>query len=169
MVGVNGRVLLFSSALTCVAALMIGGIPAWRAAGIGASTSLNDSSVGDARVAPRQRGRATFVVAQLALALTLLAGGGLLLRSFSSLLSISPGFMPRGVAALQLFSRGGNRTPAQRAALFHEIVESMRTLPQVREVGAASVVPFLDTSSGTSTSVVIEGLATPAAGDGSST
>jgi putative ABC transport system permease protein len=165
MVGVNGRVLLFSSALTCVAALMIGGIPAWRAAAIGASTSLSDSSTGDARVAPRQRGRATFVVAQLALALTLLAGGGLLLRSFSSLLSISPGFMPRGVAALQLFSRGGNRTPAQRAALFHEIVESMRTLPQVREVGAASVVPFLDTSSGTTTSVVIEGRPTPAAGD----
>jgi putative ABC transport system permease protein len=164
-IGVNGRVLLFSSALTCIVALLIGVFPAWRAIGIRSSASLTHLAAGDTRVAPRQRGRAAFVVAELALALTLLAGGGLLLRSFSSLLSMSPGFTAEGVAALQVFARGGNRTPAQRAVLFQQIIDGMGALPQVRAAGAASVMPFLDTTSGTSTSVVIEGRAAPASGD----
>jgi putative ABC transport system permease protein len=165
MIGVNARVLLFSTALTSVVALLIGVIPAWRATGIGSSVSLTNASAGDARMAPRQRGRTLFVVAELALALTLLAGGGLLLRSFSSLLSMSPGFSAEGVAALQVFARGGNRSPAQRAAFFQQIIDGMRALPQVREAGAASVMPFLDTTSGISTSFVIEGRAAPANGD----
>jgi putative ABC transport system permease protein len=164
-VGVNRRVLLFSSALTCIVALLVGVIPAWKALSRRSSLSLTHVATGDARVAPRQRGRAAFVVAELALALTLLAGGGLLLRSFSSLLSMSPGFTAEGVAMLQVFVRGGNRTPAQRAVLFQQIIDGMRARPLVREAGAASVVPFLDTASGSSTAVVIEGRATPAVGD----
>ena len=164
-IGVNGRVLLFSSALTCIVALLVGVIPAWKALNLRSSLSLTHVATGDARGAPRQRGRAAFVVAELALALTLLAGGGLLLRSFSSLLSMSPGFTAEGVAMLQVFVRGGNRTPAQRAVLFQQIIDGMRALPLVREAGAASVVPFLDTASGSSTAVVIEGRATPAVGD----
>jgi putative ABC transport system permease protein len=164
-VGVTGRVLLFSSVLTCAVALFVGIIPAWKAAGIGAGSRFRETSAGDFRVAARPRGRALLVVAEMALALTLLAGGGLLLRSLSSLLSTSPGFAAEGVAALQIFDRSGTRTPAQRTALFQQIIDGMRTLPQVREAGAASVMPFLDTASGSSIPIVIEGRAIPAPGD----
>jgi len=164
-IGVNGRVLLFSGTLTCVVAFLVGVIPAWRATAIRSSAALTDSATGDGRVAPRQRGRTVFVVAELALALTLLTSGGLLLRSFSSLLNVSPGFSSEGVAALQVFARGGNRTPAQRVALFHQIIDGMRSVPQVREAGAASVIPFLDTTGGSSTSIVIEGRPSPPASD----
>jgi putative ABC transport system permease protein len=58
----------------------------------------------------------------------------------------------------------GDRTP-ERAALIREIVERMRSLPQVREAGAASVLPFLDTSGGSSIPIVIEGRAASAPGD----
>ena len=113
-VGLNGRVLLFSAALTCIVALLVGVVPALKVSGLRSSASLTGHASEDARVAPRQRGRAVFVVAQLALALTLLSGGGLLLRSFSQLLETSPGFSPEGVAALQVFLRASEGTPAQR-------------------------------------------------------
>jgi putative ABC transport system permease protein len=164
-VGVTGRVLLFSTVLTCAVALLVGIMPAWKAAGMGAGTRIHETSAGDFKVAARQRGRALLVVAEMALALTLLAGGGLLLRSLSTLLSTSPGFAAEGVAALQVFDRGGTRTPAQRAALFQQIIDGMRAVPQVREAGAASVIPFLDTSGGSSIPIVIEGRAIPAPGD----
>jgi putative ABC transport system permease protein len=162
-VGINWRVLLFSSVLTCIVTLLIGAVPALRATAIGSRFSLSDTVTGDSRVAPRQRAR-VFVVAELALALTLLAAGALLLRSFSSLLETSPGFSPQGVAAVQIFARGGDRTP-ERAAVIREIVERMRSLPQVREAGAASVIPFLDTSGGSSLPIVVEGRAAPAPGE----
>jgi len=164
MAGVNTRVLLFSSVLTCVVTLLIGIVPAWKATSIGSRFSLQDVTTAGNKVAPRQRARAAFVVAELALALTLLAGAGLLLRSFSGLLQTSPGFTPEGVAALQIFARGPDRTP-ERAAFVRQIVERMRSLPDVREAGAASVIPFLDTTGGSSIPVVIEGRAAPAPGD----
>ena len=164
-VGVNGRVLLFSGLLTCIVALFIGVIPAWRVSGWRCSAPLTSQASDDARVAPRQRGRAVFVVAQLALALTLLTGGGLLLRSFSRLLETSPGFSPEGVAALQIFLPSADGTPAQRVALLQQVIDRMRSLPVVLDAGAASVIPFLNTTGGGSTAIVIEGRPAPASGD----
>jgi predicted permease len=120
--------------------------------------------IGDGRIAPRHRALASFAIAELALALTLLAGGGLLLRSFASLLATSPGFTPEGVAALQIFVRGPGQ-PSDRAIVIRQIIERMRALPQVRDAGAASVIPFLDTSGGSSIPIVIEGRAAPTPGD----
>ena len=163
-VGVNMRVLIFASVLTGIVTLLVGVFPAWNATSIGARVSLSDAASRNGRGTPRQRARTLFVVAELALALTLLAGGGLLLRSFSRLLDISPGFAPEGVAALQIFARGLDR-PQERAVLIRQIIEAMRSLPHVREAGAASVIPFLDTTGGTSIPIMIEGRAAPAPGD----
>jgi putative ABC transport system permease protein len=164
-VSLNGRVLAFSTALTLLVALVVGILPAWRVSRFRFSTSLTGHTYDDTRVAPRQRGRATFVVAQVALALTLLAGGALLLRSFSSLLRTSPGFSPEGVAALQIFLPPAVRTPTHVATLFRQIVDGMRSVPGISEAGAVSVLPFLNTSGGGSSAVVIEGRPQPAPGD----
>ena len=164
-VSLNGRVLAFSTALTLLVALVVGILPAWRVSRFRFSTSLTGHTDDHTRVAPRQRGRAAFVVAQVALALTLLAGGALLLRSFSSLLRTSPGFSPEGVAALQIFLPTADRTPAQIAALFRQIVDGMRSVPGVSEAGAVSVLPFLNTSGGGSSAVAIEGRPQPAPGE----
>ena len=164
-VSLNGRVLAFSTALTLLVALVVGILPAWRVSRFRFSTSLTGHTDDDTRVAPRQRGRAAFVVAEVALALTLLAGGALLLRSFSSLLRTSPGFSAEGVAALQIFLPTADRTPAQIAALFRQIVDRMRSVPGVSEAGAVSVLPFLNTSGGSSSAVVIEGRPQPAPGE----
>lgn len=164
-VGVNGRVLLFCAFLTCAVALLVGVVPAWRVSGWRFAASLSDHASGDARAAPRQRGRAVFVIAELALALTLLAAGGLLLRSFARLLETSPGFSPEGVAVVQIFTRATDGTPAQRMALLSQAVDRVRQAPGVLDVGVASVIPFLDTTGGGSSAIIIDGRAAPAAGD----
>jgi putative ABC transport system permease protein len=162
-IGINPRVLVFSCVLTSIVAVLVGLAPAWKSAGIHVSRWLAGAATGDTG-GGRSRGRARFVIAELAIALTLLAAGGLLLRSFVGLLATSPGFTPDGVAALQVFVRG-NRTPAQRAVFFQDVLAGMKSLPQVREAGMVSVVPFLDTSGGSPTIVGIEGRATPPAGE----
>jgi putative ABC transport system permease protein len=164
-VGLNGRVLLFSVALTCAVALLVGVIPALRVSAWRFSSALTGRADDDARVAPRLRGRTVFVVAELALALMLLTGGGLLLRSFSHLLETSPGFSPEGVSALQVFLRPTEGTPAQRVASVQQAIERMRGVPGVRDAGAASVIPFLNTTGGGSSAIVIEGRPAPAPGD----
>lgn len=164
-VSLNARVLAFSTALTLLVALVVGILPAWRVSRFRFSTSLAGHRDDDTRVAPRQRGRAAFVVAEVALALTLLAGGALLLRSFSNLMRTSPGFSPEGVAALQVFLPTADRTPAQIATLVRQIVDGMRSVSGIREAGAVSVLPFLNTSGGSSSAVVIEGRPQPAPGD----
>jgi putative ABC transport system permease protein len=164
-VGIDGRVLLFSSALTCLVTILIGLAPARKGTAIRAANALTGASSGDVRVVHGRHGRARFLVAQLAIALTLLMAGGLLLRSFSTLLDTSPGFRPEGVALLQVFARLPESTAGQRAAYFEQILDAMRTLPGVEEAGAASVVPFLDTTSGSSAPIVIEGHPAPVAGE----
>jgi putative ABC transport system permease protein len=152
--GVNGRVLLFSSGLALIVAILVGMAPAWRGTGIRITRAL--SGGGDTRVPQGGRSRARFVVAELAIALTLLMAGGLLLRSFSSLLSTSPGFKAEGVAAVQVFARFAESTQAQRAVYFQQILAAMGTLPDVGDVGAASVIPFLNTTGGSSIPIVLE-------------
>lgn len=164
-IGVNGRILLFAAVLTSVVAFLVGVVPAWRVSGLRFSASLTNQASDTTRLTARQRGRTVFVVAQVALALTLLAGSGLLLRSFSRLIQTDPGFSPKGMAALQVFLYSADRTPAQQVASFREAMDRMRQVPGVQDVGAASVVPFLNTTGAASNAVTIEGRPAPAAGD----
>ena len=162
--GVNGRVLVFSSVLTVAVAMLVGLFPAVKGTRIRILAALSGAATGTAAVhTGRQRTR--FVVAELAVALTLLMAAGLLLRSFSRLLDISPGFTADGVAAVQIFARLPDSNEGQRAVYSQQIVEAMRTLPDVREVGAASVIPFLNTTGGSTVPVIIEGRPAPARGE----
>jgi hypothetical protein len=88
--------------------------------------------------------RSGIVVAEVALAVLLLAGASLLLRSFGSLLRTDPGFNPDRVVALQVFAWDRNTTPERRAAFFQEILRRMKDDPLVSEVGAVSAMPFIE-------------------------
>ena len=163
-VGIDGRVIVFSSALTFLVAILVGLIPARRGSAVRVADAL--SPVSSHGVTTGRDGRARFVVAELAIALTLLMASGLLLRSFSSLLDTSPGFRPEGVAALQIFARLPPGSPVgQRAAYVQQIVDSLQTTSGAEETGAASVIPFLNTTGSGSVSIVIEGRPPSAAGE----
>ena len=85
-IGLNIHVLIFSTVLTVGVTILTGIVPAWRGANIRASDALSSAVAGHGGNLPSRIARSRFVVAELALALMLLAGGGLLLRSFITLL-----------------------------------------------------------------------------------
>jgi putative ABC transport system permease protein len=84
-----------------------------------------------------------FVALEVAVALVLLVGAGLMVRSFVALQRIDPGFDPRGVVTLEVSVTGtGQAAPGRRAVLYPEILERFRALPGVRAAGAINHVPI---------------------------
>ena len=99
--------------------------------------------------------RGLLVVSEIALALMLLIGAGLLVRSFVRLMQVDPGFETKRVAALEVHVWGKYRTPEQRRNFFNEALQRVAALPGVEAAGAASSLPFRRMDS--STSFTIEG------------
>jgi putative ABC transport system permease protein len=86
--------------------------------------------------------RASLVISQVALSLTLLAGAGLLARSFDNLSSVRPGFAPGGVLTFNVSLPGAvYRTATQRQEYFERAVERLRTVPGVTAVGLSTTLP----------------------------
>jgi predicted permease len=98
---VDARVLVFASAVSLVAGLVFGLAPAFRVSANGPSEVLKDAGHGVAGVRLR-RSRGLLVIAECALAIVLLAGAGLLIRSLGRLQSVDPGFDPRGVLTMRV-------------------------------------------------------------------
>ena len=87
--------------------------------------------------------RRGLVVAEVALALTLLVGAGLLIRSFAMLQGVDPGFDPRNLVTVNLsLPRAKYTTPESRAAFFETLRLRLVELPGVESVGATSNIPF---------------------------
>jgi predicted lysophospholipase L1 biosynthesis ABC-type transport system permease subunit len=95
-------VLGFGLALSILAGLLFGLLPAWRAALIPPSASLGAGARGASATRDRHLARRGLVVAQIALALTLLIGSGLAARSFQRLADVDPGFEPSDLVSLRL-------------------------------------------------------------------
>ena len=139
-VGVNTRVLLFALGSALVATAIFGGVACL-------ALMRRDSGVlreRQATLTPRARAAASSLVAtQVALAVVLLAGAGLTLRSFSNLLAVNPGFTPAGVLTLQLsLPEGRYDADDARRAFYNRAFEAIDALPEVETVGAAMVTPL---------------------------
>ena len=148
-IGVDRRVLLFTVALSTLTGLVFGLAPAWRATKNDLNEALKEggktSSAGGSRSM-----RNALVVAEVALALVLLTGAGLLIRSFRQLQQVSLGFNPENVLAVP-FAMPQTRYPsgAERAAFIAQVVERVKGLPGVEAVGGTTILPLgSDMSSG---------------------
>ena len=106
----------------------------------------------------QQRLRNLLVVSEIALALALLVGAGLLTRSFIALLRVDPGFATERALALETMI-GRNRNAEQRIALLEQTLPRVQSLPGVQAVGITSALPFHDNQVLTPASVKIEGRA----------
>jgi putative ABC transport system permease protein len=139
---IDGTVLLFTLAVAVVTGLLFGIAPAIHAS----HTDLHDALKDGARTAGESRGqwlRRSLVVAEVALALTLLVGAGLLIRSFAMLQGVAPGFDPRNLITVNLsLPRAKYPTPESRAAFFENLRLRLVELPGVESVGATSTIPF---------------------------
>jgi putative ABC transport system permease protein len=148
-------------AFACVAVMLCAiaaGLPAaWWTVRADIETALRES--GRVLTAGHHRLRAALVVTQIAAALALLAGAGLLIRSFQRLLDVDPGFQARNLLTISTQMPGAARTPAQCTAIYRLIRDRLLAVPGVVDVGAVSRLPLMGMNLGTQ--VFIEGRSTP--------
>ena len=141
-VAVNGRVLGFAAGATLLAGLLFGLFPALRGSGNHLLDALREGGRGDTG-SGGARARQALVVAQVALALVLLVGSGLLIRSFENLRSVELGFDPEGVLAFQVSLPAADYENAAALRAFHSAVhERLTALPGVSSVGATGSLPL---------------------------
>jgi putative ABC transport system permease protein len=138
---VDGRVLVFTAVVAILTGLLSGLAPAWRSVTAGGEDSLVVDLRGS--VAGRSRARTLLVVLDFALALVLLAGAGLMLRTVAAIAHADPGFRTAGVLTLQ-FSLAGNtsRSDASIMAFERAVLEKLRAIPGVESVAVGGGVPF---------------------------
>jgi putative ABC transport system permease protein len=131
----DARVLLFTTAAALVTAMLVGLAPALAASRVFLTESLR---AGERGAAPgRGRVRAALLVAQIALAMVLLVGAGLLVRSFERVLAVDPGFDPRSLLTARVKLRAAD------AERFHrELLLRLESLPGARGATIAAPLPF---------------------------
>ena len=157
-VTVDARVLAFTAGLSLATGLLFGLVPAAHAARDRFAGALKQAgraqmSDGGGRV------RRTLIVAELALALVLLVGGGLLLRTFLALQRVDLGFNPsRLLTGFVLPPPAAYRTDAQRLVFYDALLARTAALPGVTEAGLSSVLPL---SGDSDTDFLIEGRPAP--------
>jgi putative ABC transport system permease protein len=141
-VRLNGLVFAFALFVTLATALVFGLISALTVRFEHAASALVVASRASMSRGAR-RATSGLVVTEIAFAIVLLIGAGLILRSFARLLAVDPGFRSENVMTMQIdipFER--YREVGARAALYDQSLAALRALPDVKEVGAAVVVPL---------------------------
>ncbi len=146
-------VLAFALGVSLLTGILAGSVPAWHAARLAPTTGLREG--GRSTSAGAVRLRSALVVAQVTVALVLLMGTGVLLRSIVRLTDTSPGFEAQGVYVGQVALAGSriNDTVAS-TRLVDAVLDRVRTLPGVESVGLSGILPF---SGGFDSSFSIEG------------
>jgi putative ABC transport system permease protein len=135
-IGIDGRVVAFAALAGLVTAMIVSLLPALQLSERSLMRALAGTGKGDAGSGLRLR--AGFVVAQVALALTLVIGAGLMIRSFSRLLHLDPGFRGDHVATFQLFLPGAKYPEGDQVTGFYkELLRRIEALPGVVSAGAA--------------------------------
>ncbi len=141
-VSLDRWVLFFTLAVSLVTGLLFGIVPALRTAKLDLRETLNESSRGSTAGPGHHRIRGALVAGEIAMAMLLLVGAGLLLRSFSRLQDIPPGFQADHLLVADLpLSLVAYAKPEQRFQFFDRIVERVKSLPGVRSAAAASFLP----------------------------
>jgi putative ABC transport system permease protein len=132
----DSRVLAFTTAVAVAVSVLIGVIPARRAAQIEPMESLKDQSV--TVIGSRLRLARSLVVIQVALSLVLVVGGGLLIRTYTNLITMELGFDSAGLLIIDVQTRSAQISPAERLVVFGQVRRAVAAVPGV--AGAAFAV-----------------------------
>lgn len=137
--GVNLQVLIFGSAVTLVAGILFGLIPAIQASKTDLVSTLKSGSLTD--IAGRNRLRSAVIVGQVALGIVLSAGAGLLISTFVRLIREDLGFRPDHLLAFR-FETPDNRYSKTRAQFYRDYFERLRALPGVGSAAGTMILPM---------------------------
>ena len=156
-IGIDTRVLFFTAGIALLTGVLFGLFPAWQTSKSDLHAVLKE---GGRSGSARRSVRGLFVVAEVALALVLLVGAGLLLKSFQKLQDVNPGFKAEHLLTMQLSPPATKyREPQQIDAFFQQALDKIKGLPGVQSAGISTSVPMSGFNS--AGSFVIEGRTTP--------
>ncbi|HVH26778.1 MAG TPA: ABC transporter permease [Vicinamibacterales bacterium] len=142
-VTVDWRVLLFTAVVSIATGLLFGLFPALRASRTDLSTTLKEAGAQSSGGFRQNKARAVLVASEMSLALVLLVGAALLVRTFVALRAVEPGFDARQVLTMQMALTGGRFTRASAVGqLMREGAERLNALPGVEVAGATCCVPL---------------------------
>jgi len=146
-VSINAEVLLFTLAASVMAGVLFGLAPAFRVGGLDVSDGLKDAARGgagsDSVWGSGNNGRRMLVAVEIALAVVLLVGAGLLIRSFAQLQQVWPGFESSRALTFEL-AMNGRRYPNGAAVtdLHRQMIERLGRVPGAMDVGSVSALPL---------------------------
>ena len=143
-IGIDGWVLAFTLGVSVITGLAFGLAPAVQAWRTDVNAALKEEGRGDTG-GRRNRLRHLLVVSEVALALVLLIGAGLLIKSFSRLNEVNPGFRTDDVLTFQVILAEG-KSSSQKINFIEQIVERLKALPGVQAAAATDSLPLTDFS-----------------------
>jgi putative ABC transport system permease protein len=158
-VGLDGRILVFTILVSFMTGIVFGLAPALQASKLDLNESLKDGLRGTTAGSRQNRLRSLLVVSEVALALVLLIGATLLIRSFVSLLEVKPGFNPTNLLTMDI--QLPSEAPAKyakdeaRTDFFERLIERVKTVPGVENAGAVVSLPL--TGAFESTDLILPG------------
>ncbi len=159
-VTVDARVFVFTLGVTVLTAVVFGAVPAFQASRSNPGDTLSESGRDAAGGVSGRFARRVLVVAEVALAVVLLVGAGLLIRSFQRLRQVEPGFRTDNLLTMRVALPGSKYSkPEQRRAFYDELLRRVDELPGVESAGMISFLPL--SFSGMNFSFSIEGRAAP--------
>ena len=140
---IDGRVVIFTLVVSLVTGVLFGLVPALQTSRENLHVTLKEGGRSGTADRSGQLVRRVLVVSEVALALTLLTGGGLLVRSFAKLQGVDPGFNPKDVLTFGLTLPAARyKNDTAQAAFFNAVIPRIAQVPGVKTAGATSVMPF---------------------------
>jgi predicted permease len=143
MIGIDGQILSFTLGISLLTGLLFGLAPAFQSLKLNLNELLKEDARGASGSKRQRQMRDGMVIAEVALALVLLIGAGLLTRSFLKLQQVDPGFRPEGVLTMGVFLPNATWMKAEEQITFYQrLVERVSALPGVRSTGVTSDLPW---------------------------
>jgi putative ABC transport system permease protein len=147
-IGIDGRVLLFTLVVALITTVIFGVIPAFRLSRVDPQNALKQNSLRGG-VGGHQTLRRCFVIAEVALALVLSVGAGLMSRSLGRLMTVNPGFNPQRVVTMHVWLSPSRYSDDQKRSMYFEhILAEIRNVPGVRGAGSTHFLPLTGDTSG---------------------
>ncbi|HVA17152.1 MAG TPA: ABC transporter permease [Candidatus Dormibacteraeota bacterium] len=141
-VGVNGEVLAFTLGLSVLTGVIFGSAPAWRSSSPNLIHSLKEGGRTNSSGSQHGRLRSLLVVSEIVLALVLLVGAGLLIRSLKRVQTASPGFNPHHMLLAAFDLRPNGYTNRSSHAFYDNLLQRIRALPGVESASMEQYVPL---------------------------
>ena len=141
-ISIDPRVLAWTALVSLAAGGVFGLAPAWQSSRLNLNEALKEGGRGSTESGGKRRWRNLLVVSELAMAVMLLAGAGLLVNSFLRLQKVDPGIEPEQILTMRLALRSASYPDGRRVSAFYDqLLERVRSVPGVRAVAVSNSLP----------------------------